>query len=121
MKLLADVNIDRVLVARLRADGHEVFWLAEHPAERKLEDRPLMALAYRENALILTNDREFVGYVFRDRIATHGVVLLRVATVRRPRVEQIQLAYEAISTHQAQLPGNFTTIYPDRVETTPLP
>jgi predicted nuclease of predicted toxin-antitoxin system len=121
VKFLADVNVDRVLVARLRADGHEVLWLAENAVERRLEDRPLMALAYREHAIILTNDREFVGYVFRDRIATHGVVLLRVAIMRRPRVELIQVAYEAISNHQAQFPGNFTTIYPDRVETTPLP
>jgi predicted nuclease of predicted toxin-antitoxin system len=91
VKFLADVNIDRALVKRLRADGHDVLWLAERESERRLKDPPLMALAYRQGAIILTNDREFVGYVFRDRIPTHGVVLLRVAIVRgRPRAELIQ-------------------------------
>jgi predicted nuclease of predicted toxin-antitoxin system len=121
VKFLADVNVDRALVIRLRADGHEVLWLAEKETQRRLKDRPLMALAYEQGAIILTNDREFVGYVFRDRIATHGVVLLRVAILRRPRAELVQRAYEAIRTQQDHLPGNFTTIYPNYVESIPLP
>ena len=116
MKFLADVNIDHALITRLRADGHEVLWLAESATQRRLKDPPLMALAYREGNIILTNDREFVGYVFRDRIATHGVVLLRVAIVWRPRAELIQRAHEAIRAYQDSLLNQFTTIYPDHVE-----
>lgn len=103
MKFLADVNVDRALVRRLRTDGHEILWLVESKTQRRLKDRPLMTLAYEQGAIILTNDCEFVGYVFRDRIATHGVVLLRVAILRRPRAELIQRAYEAIITQQDQL------------------
>ena len=116
MKFLADVNIDRALVTGLRAEGHDVLWLAESATQRRLKDPPLIALAYREGAIILTNDREFVGYVFRDRIPSHGVVLLRVAIIRMTRAELVQRAHEAIHAYQDRLLNHFTTIYPDRVE-----
>lgn len=79
MNLLADVNVEWVVVRTLRADGHDVRWLAEGIIERGLKDSPVMEIAHREGRVILTSDREFVNYVFRDRLFTYGVVLLRVA------------------------------------------
>ena len=82
MKLLADVNVEGAVVRSLRADGHDVHWLAEDDRERKLKDPPAIQIAHREERVILTSDREFVCYIFRDRLLTHGVVLLRVALDR---------------------------------------
>lgn len=121
MKLLADVNVERAVVRALRADGHDVHWLAEERREREMEDPLAMELAYREGRVILTSDREFVGYVFRDGLPTYGVVLLRVALDRAAYPVRTQRATEAIRTYQDRLPGIFTTVYPDRVEQTPLP
>lgn len=63
MKFLADVNIDGALVKRLRADGHDVLWLAERESERRLKDPPLMALAYRQGAIILTNGSAYLPFL----------------------------------------------------------
>lgn len=84
MKLLADVNVEGAVVRSLRAEGHDVHWLAERSTERELDDPLVLELAFREGWVILTSDREFVGYVFRDQLPTHGVVLLRVALDRAP-------------------------------------
>lgn len=121
MKFLADVNIERAVIVRLRADGHAVHWLAESALDRELEDPLVLALAYRESSLFLTSDREFVGYVFRDQLPAHGVVLVRVALDRAPYQVRTQRVVDALGAYQDQLPGTFTTVYPDHVEQTPLP
>ena len=43
MKLLADVNIDRRIIERLRAERHDVLWVAE--SNRELDDIALLRLA----------------------------------------------------------------------------
>lgn len=121
MKLLADVNVEGAVIRTLRAEGHDVHWLAEDARERKLQDPPTMAIAYQEERVVLTSDREFVGYVFRDRLPTHGVVLLRVALDRASYPVRTQRACEALRSYQERLRGQFTTIYPDHIEQLPLP
>lgn len=121
MKLLADVNVEGAVVRTLRADGHDVHWLAEDFSERRLKDPPAIEIAHREGRVILTSDREFVGYIFRDRLPTHGVVLLRVALDRAPYPIRTRRACEAVSVYRERLLGQFTTVYPDYAEQTPLP
>jgi predicted nuclease of predicted toxin-antitoxin system len=121
MKLLADVNVDRVIVTGLRADGHGVEWLAEDRAQRRLTDEALMQRAFRQGQVILTNDTGFTRHVFIDLQPTHGIVLLRVALLKTPRAQRNQRALEAFRTFQAQLVGQFTTVFPDRVEQRALP
>lgn len=48
MKLLADVNIDRRLIDRLCADGHDVLWVAD--INRELDDIALLRLAWKEHS-----------------------------------------------------------------------
>lgn len=43
MKFLTDVNIDRRLIDRLRADGYDVLWVAD--INRELDDISLLRLA----------------------------------------------------------------------------
>ena len=71
--------------------------------------------------MILTNDREFRGYVFDDRLPAHGVALLQVAIAHIPRERRMVLAIAALRGRQERLIGHFTTIYPDRIEQESLP
>jgi predicted nuclease of predicted toxin-antitoxin system len=120
VNLLADVNIEWAVVHTLRADGHDVRWLAEGIIERRLKDPLVMEIAHREGRVILTSDREFVNYVFRDRLFTYGVVLLRVALDRAPYPVRTQRACDAVRTYQERLRDHFTIIYPDHIEQIPL-
>jgi hypothetical protein len=53
VNLLADVNVEWAVVRTLRADGHDVRWLAEGIIERRLKDPLVMEIAqpYRANSL----------------------------------------------------------------------
>ncbi len=121
LNILADVNVDRAIVQGLRDAGHTVEWLAEDRSLRRIDDLSLMRRAFRQQAIILTNDTDFVGYVFTDHAKTHGVVLLRLAVTQAPRAQQLTLALTALQTHQEHLLHQFTTIYPDRVEQADVP
>ncbi|HZU69929.1 MAG TPA: DUF5615 family PIN-like protein [Ktedonobacteraceae bacterium] len=114
MTFLADVNIDRGIIDRLRADGHDVLWVAER--NRELDDIALLRLAWREGAIILTNDKDFQKHVLKENHQTHGLIWLRLGLVRMPRSQQIERTLQAIHTYQDRLSGLITTIYPDRVE-----
>jgi predicted nuclease of predicted toxin-antitoxin system len=76
VRWLADECVDAALVARLRADGHDVIYMAEIvPAA---SDAEVMARALRDNRLLLTEDKDFGDLVFRQGRQAPGIVLLRV-------------------------------------------
>jgi hypothetical protein len=54
MNLLADENIDGPIVARLRADGHDVVYVAE--LDPGILDEPVLDDANARSAILLTAD-----------------------------------------------------------------
>ena len=76
MKILADENLARDLVAWLRASGHDVLYAAEaSPGE---SDPTWATRAEQEERILLTSDKDFGELVFRDGRSSYGVVLLRL-------------------------------------------
>lgn len=57
MRWLADECVPASLVAFLPADGHDVFYVAE--AAAGLNDTDVIALAARENRILVTDDKDF--------------------------------------------------------------
>lgn len=119
MKFLADVNIDRRIIDRLRAEGHDVLWIVER--NRELDDISLLRLAWQEGAIILTNDKDFQRHILRENHQTHGLIWLRLGIVRMSRTQQIERTLQAIRTSQDSLSGRVTAIYPDRIEQVSIP
>jgi predicted nuclease of predicted toxin-antitoxin system len=63
VRWLADECVDASLVARLRAAGHDVVYVAEiAPAT---SDAEVVGLAQRDGRLLLTEDKDFGDLVFR--------------------------------------------------------
>lgn len=84
MKFFADESVDRHIVERLRREGHRVWYVAE--MDPGIPDDVVLALANQETALLLTADKDFGEIVFRQRLHTHGVVLIRLAgLITRPQ------------------------------------
>lgn len=121
MKLLADVNVDKAIVRALRADGHDVVWVTEDRMRRRASDDLLLLHAYRDGQVVITNDKDFTRYVLIDLMPAHGVVLSRMALPGASRAEVVRRVLDAFRACQSRLLGQFTTIYPDRVEQRPLP
>ena len=77
MKFLADENIDRQIVERLRQAGYQIWYVTEmFPS---ISDEIVLQLANEEQALLLTADKDFGELVFRQRLMHLGVILIRLA------------------------------------------
>ena len=80
MKIVADENVDKEIVDRLRADGHDVLYIAEENAG--IDDRTVLDRSLQTGAILLTADKDFGDLVFRQRLVHSGVLLVRLAGVR---------------------------------------
>lgn len=106
MKFLADESLDVPIVEELRHVGHEVQYVAE--MSPGINDDSVLDLARREDALLLTADRDFGDLVFRQRRVTAGVVLVRLAGLSIP--EKTTIVLKAVQAYEDQLPRAFTVI-----------
>jgi len=117
MRFLADANIESAIVLWLRAEGHDVVWANEFPPS--VPDERLLELARNENRIVLTYDRDFGDLVFRERLVSSGVVLLRFqAPLQAQRLEMSQSYWPCIEETAL---GHFMVVSDRRVRVRPLP
>jgi predicted nuclease of predicted toxin-antitoxin system len=76
--LLADENIPRLVVQWLRHEGHDVLYAAEDRVQAP--DIDLWNEAEARGFVIHTEDLDFGELVFRERLNSHGVILMRMET-----------------------------------------
>jgi predicted nuclease of predicted toxin-antitoxin system len=80
MRLVVDESTGVVVARWLRSVGHDALSIREdHP---RMLDEEILALAVREDRVIVTNDKDFGELVFREGRAHRGVILLRLADDR---------------------------------------
>jgi len=111
VNLLADENVDRAIVDRLREDGHEVRYVAE--MEPGISDDFVLDEARREGAVLLTADKDFGEVVWRQRHLTTGVVLIRLAGL--PPARKAEIVSGVIREHGSELLQAFAVITPRAV------
>jgi predicted nuclease of predicted toxin-antitoxin system len=120
MRLLADENVEVLVIARLRADGHVVDSIADKAPGTA--DHPVLAFAVSEKVLLLTADRDFGDYIFRDRLAApaEGIVLYRLGhSLSTP--EKAQIIVDAFAQQGDRFAGHFSVIEESGVRFRPLP
>ena len=115
MNLLADEGIDAPIVSRLREDGHTVLYVAEMAPG--MADDEILALAYAQNLLLLTGDKDFGALVFQQRRITSGVLLVRLSGLTG--LEKAELVSNVIADHDQELVNAFTVITPQRIRIRP--
>ena len=111
MRFLADENVDRPIVDRLRADGHTVLWVVQ--TGKGALDEAVISLANEEHAILITADTDFGGMVFRQGRFLLGVVLIRLAGLSPER--KARLVAAAVREHSEQLIGHFAVVGPGAV------
>ncbi len=111
MNFFADENIDREIVNGLRAEGHQVDYVAE--LEPGAGDETLFQRANQSGAIFLTSDKDFGELVFRRRLVSNGVVLIRMAGLSSSKKSQI--VSTGLQQHLSELHQNFTVISPGTV------
>jgi predicted nuclease of predicted toxin-antitoxin system len=106
VRWLVDECVAARLVGSLRAVGHDVIYVAE--AAASLSDTDVIALATRENRLLLTEDKDFGDLVFRRGFSVPGVVLMRFYP-DNVELKMVRLA-AAINRYGEELFGRYLVI-----------
>jgi predicted nuclease of predicted toxin-antitoxin system len=60
MKFLVDAQLPRRLARKLAASGHDAVHTLDFPAANRTPDKEIVALAIRENRIVVTKDNDFV-------------------------------------------------------------
>jgi len=95
MKLFADENVARAIVLWLRGRGHEVLYAAEE--EPGAPDDRWLERCEADSRCILTSDKDFGELVFRDRLSSHGIILLRLEDLRlSDRLARMESAWPVV-------------------------
>jgi predicted nuclease of predicted toxin-antitoxin system len=116
MRFLADENVSRFVVERLRAAGFDVAAIGS--ISPGASDDKVLAAARREGLILITEDRDFGQLVVRQRLEIQGVVLLELD--RLSNVAESDRVATAIAANAGKLSGNLFVIEPGRVRIRPL-
>ena len=108
MKFLADENLDRSVIQKLREAGHEVISVAE--MEPGIPDEVVLGTANSQGAMLVTEDKDFGELVFRRSLVHQGVILLRLAGL--PVAAKAELIVATLVKHEHELNGAFAVVTP---------
>ena len=114
---LADECFAGPFVRAMRAAGYDVLRSADiAPAA---PDERVLALAFAEGRVLLTEDNDFADLVVRLRLPTHGVVRVALKSLNKP--DQALRMIKALHELGDKLKGAMVTIEPSRTRVRPIP
>jgi len=111
MKFVADENLDKSVIVRLREAGHEVISVAK--MEPGIQDEIVLATANSHSAMLITEDKDFGELAFRRSLVHHGVILVRLAGL--PAAAKGELLIASLAEHGDEFPGSFVVVSPGMV------
>lgn len=94
------------VAAWLRNRGYEVFSVYEEV--KGVSDHDILAKAFSENWILITNDKDFGEMVYRDKRPHHGVIFLRLQDERS--ISKIEALEKLLNRYQNQLEGAFVVV-----------
>jgi predicted nuclease of predicted toxin-antitoxin system len=116
MRLLVDENIPGIIVQWLRSEGHDVELAGLiSPGE---SDDYWIRHAEDDSRIMLTSDKDFGELVFRERMTSHGIILLRFLDLSL--AERLDRLQEVWSVIEANPQGRFIVVTPTKIRVRPL-
>jgi predicted nuclease of predicted toxin-antitoxin system len=111
VNVVADEDVDGPIVQRLRADGHDVLYIAEFSPS--VVDDDVLGQANERGALLVTADKDFGELVFRRRLVHSGVLLLRLEGLTNPT--KAEIVGEVFRDRGQELLGAFSVVSPRQI------
>ena len=78
MRFLVDECTGPAISNWLKTLGHEVICVYDEC--RGMEDTDILEKAFRENYILITNDKDFGTLIFKQQLQHHGIILLRLSS-----------------------------------------
>jgi predicted nuclease of predicted toxin-antitoxin system len=114
VNLLLDTGVSSTACQELRANGHDVVWAAEWPADPG--DTQILAVAHAEGRVLVTLDKDFGELAIRHGQAHSGIIRLVNSAARK----QGALCLQVIELHgEALRLGAVVTAEPGRIRIRP--
>jgi predicted nuclease of predicted toxin-antitoxin system len=111
MRLLADENVEPIVVEWLRVTRHDVLHMLE--ADPGAPDTVVLERARDEQRVLITYDRDFGELVFRTGAVTAGVLLLRLSPAAP--AERLVLLQARWTLFADRLEGSFVVVADHKV------
>lgn len=106
MNIVADENVEKQIVDRLRAKGHHVLYVTE--LSPGIDDSTVLRKSSELNAILLTNDKDFGELVFRQQLHHSGVMLIRLdGLTPDEKAATVEMAFDV---YAAFLPNRFAVV-----------
>jgi predicted nuclease of predicted toxin-antitoxin system len=117
VRILADENVDSLIVEWLRADEHDVEWIAER--KPGVPDEAVTEEAESTDRVLVTFDQDFGGLVFRSGRRAEGIILLRLRG--QTSEELLKLFVDWWPSIEPKARGNFIVVSNRRMRVRPMP
>lgn len=112
-QLIADENIPLEAVDLLKKGGIDIVTLPE--LLRGISDRSLLVTAKAKNRILVTFDRDFGQLVFKEKLETHGIMLL-LFVPKSP--QQIAKCIQHVLSTKVTMTNMVVTVREDRIKVT---
>lgn len=106
MRFLVDECTGSKVATWLRDASYEVFSVFDQA--RGMTDDDILAKAFTENWILITNDKDFGEMVFRERRKHHGVVFMRLEDERA--ANKIEVLRRLLESYAGKLPEQFVVV-----------
>ncbi len=104
--IVADESVDFGIVTSLRQSGKIVYAVAEqHPS---ITDTEVLSIAFLNEALLITEDKDFGELVFRLNLPHNGIVLIRLDGLKSEK--QITSIAETIVKYFDEMISRFSVV-----------
>ena len=106
MRFLVDESTGPAVAKWLQQQGHEAF--SVYDEARGMGDDDIIQKAFRENWILVTNDKDFGEKIYRERRPHKGVILLRLEDERAP--VKIQILKRLLESYIDRLSDQFVVV-----------
>lgn len=103
-QIIADESVDFRIVIGLREIGIRVYSVSEQ--QPSIDDKSVLAISFDDNALLITEDKDFGELVFRLQLPHHGILLIRI----NEPAYKIKTVITAISLHYGEMLNRFSVL-----------
>ena len=111
MRFLVDECTGPKVARWLVDEGYEVCSVFDEA--RGTDDYTILAQAFSENRILITNDKDFGEMVFRARHPHHGVIFLRLTDDRA--ANKIEVLRRLLANYADKVPEHFVVVTETRV------
>ncbi len=112
MIIIADENIDHLLIEKLKQHFQVI---SIYESYRGASDNDIAEIATKENAIIITEDKDFGDLVFIHNQAHLSVILLRYTFIERNEIHEVLI--NILKQKSFELMGKFTTVTSKKIRT----